>query len=306
MSLDKIQSSLQKLIADESLFDEHNFNRREEAIDFLEFHILHRIDALGETQPNVLMALKYEAERVLRQLTDVNTSLFQRLQSEIAAGHHRGLGFGKLIDLYTRPNSGDLSASNSSQQNQIGYDDLDAFINGLLLTQSPPVETKTREPEMVYYQQTPVRVILSLVERADLTAQDVFYDLGSGLGHVPILVNLLTGATTKGVEFEPAYCAYASTCANTLNLSHVQFMNMDAREADYADGTVFFLYTPFTGSILQQVLDKLYQKSQRRPIRVFTYGSCSISVSQQPWLRCMEPEGVDLEQLCMFHRIASL
>jgi hypothetical protein len=65
-----------------------------------------------------------------------------------------------LIDEYVGRDS-----SGSRQQDELGYDSLDVFINGLLLIQAVPVETKVREPEMVYYQQTPAS---SLSERTRL------------------------------------------------------------------------------------------------------------------------------------------
>ena len=66
---------------------------------------------------------------------------------------------------------------------------------------------------MIYYQKTPARIILELVKKAAFQPGDVFYDLGSGLGQAAILVNLLASVISKGVEFEPAYCHYAKTCA---------------------------------------------------------------------------------------------
>ena len=48
-----------------------------------------------------------------------------------------------------------------------------------------------------------------------------------------------------------------------LNLSEVDFINVDAREAEYADGTVFFLYTPFEGKMLLEVLGRLKEEAQR-------------------------------------------
>jgi SAM-dependent methyltransferase len=137
---------------------------------------------------------------------------------------------------------------------------------------------------MVYYQPTPARVILELVEKADIGGGDVFYDLGSGLGQVPILVNLLTGARAVGVEFEPAYCEHAQECARRMNLSQVAFVNLDARVADYADGTVFFMYTPFEGQLLQEVLGRLRDEARKRVLRVCTYGPCTRQVSGQDWL----------------------
>jgi hypothetical protein len=65
-------------------------------------------------------------------------------------------------------------------------------------------------------------------------------------------------------------------------------VNLDAREADYAGGTVFFMFTPFVGSMLQAVLDRLYREAKRRPIRVCTFGPCTLEVAKQPWLKSMD------------------
>ena len=129
---------------------------------------------------------------------------------------------------------------------------------------------------MVSYQPSPARVILELVEKANLKPEDVFFDVGSGLGQVAILVALLSGARAKGVEFEPAYCDYARQCAKELNLSHVEFINMDASEMDYSDGTVFYIYTPFEGKLLDKLLEKLKGEAHKRMIWVYTYGPCTV------------------------------
>ncbi|HEY7182687.1 MAG TPA: hypothetical protein VIC84_14760, partial [Blastocatellia bacterium] len=182
-------------------------------------------------------------------------------------------------------------STGNQQQDEIGYDSLDVFINGLLLIQPVPRETKAREPEMVYYQPAPARIIFEMIEKARLTQEDVFYDLGSGLGQVTILVNLLSGATAKGIEFEPAYCDYARVCAADLNLSYAEFINIDARIAEYSEGTDFFMYTPFEGRILQEALEKLRGESRRKRIRLFTYGPCTPQVSRQSWLKCEDQNG---------------
>src|SRR5580692_11631832 len=105
-----------------------------------------------------------------------------------------------------------------------------------------------------------------------------------------MLVNRLTGITTKGVEFEPAFCAYARDCAAELNLSNVTFINADARKADYSEGTIFFMYTPFTGEILQEVLALLREQSLLRKIRIITYGPCTAEVAGQNWLESITPK----------------
>ena len=138
---------------------------------------------------------------------------------------------------------------------------------------------------MVAYQPTPAREILALIERAGLRPGDVFCDLGSGLGHVVLLVALLSGARARGVEVEPAYCEYAERCARGLKLRGVEFLRADARAAPLTEVTVFFLYTPFRGALLQQVLERLRAEAAERPVRVCSYGPCTKDLARAAWLR---------------------
>ena len=63
----------------------------------------------------------------------------------------------------------------------------------------------------------------------------------------------------------------------------VKFINSDARKADYTEGTVFFMYTPFGGKLLAEVLEILKKESQLRKIKIFTYGPCAPTVALQDW-----------------------
>ena len=298
MDISEIRLDIEAIEQNAALSEETNFNSRADAIDNLEFNVIDRIEGLLHTinRPDELIALKQYADRVKRRLEDINNNLFRRLRADIRAGVCRGAVFKSLIDQYV----GRVSSGGSQPPDEIGYDSLDLFINGLLLSQAAPTETKDREPEMVYYQQTPARIILELVEKAHLTEKDIFYDVGSGLGQVPILVHLLTGATAKGVEFEPAYSDYARESAVDLNLSGVEFINTDARIADFSDGTVFFMYTPFAGRLLQAVLDKLLAESQQRVIKLFSYGPCTLQLARQSWLKSIDQNEAYLYKLGVF------
>ncbi len=275
----EIQTALRAIQQNRSLYEDSNFVDRAEALDLLEFHVIARIENAIETSGRVkeLTGLKERAEQLAQRLAEIDGWLFERLRVGIRSGHYTAAHLKDQLSEYAE------RAAHAANQDA-GYDALDAFVNGLLATGVAPEETRVREPEMVPYQPTPARVLLELVETVELGRQDIFYDLGSGLGQVPILVNLLTGATTKGVEFEPAYCHYAQQCAKRLNLSRVEFINLDARKADYADGSVFFLYTPFEGQLLQAVLDRLRDESGRRTIKVCAYGPCVPQVARQEWL----------------------
>ena len=296
-AIHQIRSDVEAIARNTALYQEANFSAREAALDFIEFDVSGPIEGLLVTpgQAHELTALRLYAETVKSRLEGVNEALFRRLRADIRSGHLLGTELKRQIVEYTGSGS-----TEESQGDEIGYDSVDAFISGILLIGAAPVETKERGPEMVPYQPSPARVILELVEKANLKPEDVFFDIGSGLGQVAILVNLLSGVRVKGVEFEPAYCDYARRCAKELNLSHVEFINADASEMEYSDGTVFYIYTPFEGKLLQKLLDKLKGEAQKRMIWVYTYGPCTVQVAQQSWLERVDRHGDGAHKLALF------
>ena len=292
--IDEIRSAIRAVESDNTLLEEPNFSNRVATLDFLESDVFERIEGLLVTDDwqGKLLELRQEAEVVRAQLESVNSVLFQRLRDGIASQEYTGAKLRELIVSY----AGDGQAGVGSE----GYDSLDVLVNGFLLMGDAPTETRRREPEMVFYQPTPARVVLELVDRAGLEPHDVFYDIGAGLGQVAILVHLLTGVRSKGVEFEPAYCDYARGCAKKLDLSQVEFVNADAREADYSDGTAFFLYTPCEGRMLEQVLERLGEESKKREIRLYTYGPCTQQVALHSWLERVGQNSNSVYQLAVF------
>lgn len=180
-----------------------------------------------------------------------------------------------------------------------GYDHRDALIGDVLAFDTPSDSITPLEPGMVFYQPTPVRHVMDMVARASITGSDVFVDLGSGLGHVPMLVSILAGARCVGVEREPVYVELAQRSADSLQLRDVRFIVQDVRDADLSQGTVFYLYTPFTGAILRTVLDALRDESARRAIRVITFGPCTDAVAREAWLH---PDGPsEAGRVAVFH-----
>jgi hypothetical protein len=137
---------------------------------------------------------------------------------------------------------------------------------------------------MVFYQPTPARHVFDLIRRVGLAAHDVFVDLGSGLGHVPLLAAICTAAQCIGIEREAAYVDCFRRSAEALHLSRVTCIEQDARAADLSSGTVFYLYTPFTGAVMRSVLDGLRREATGRRIRIATYGPCTSVISGEPWL----------------------
>ncbi|NLR61797.1 hypothetical protein HGH93_27120 [Chitinophaga polysaccharea] len=284
MVINELQSCIRAIEAEDTLYEIKHFRHRAQAIDQLDFHILDRISSLAPTP--ALLKLQQCAIQLKCKLEQTDLLLFAQLRQKISAGYYSPAAFNAMVSEYV----GDV-VNSAAPSDEPGYDDLDTFINGLLSVYPLPAPMLEREPEMIYYQKTPARIIFEMVALARPKPHDVFFDIGSGLGQATILVNLLSGIVSKGMEYEPAYCDYARRCVRSLQLQGVSFTNINAHQGDYSKGTLFFFYTPFEGRMLQHMLDILQCESQQRVIRIFTYGHCSPLVAQQPWLTCINGTG---------------
>lgn len=276
MNIQILESVFGALEQDARLRVEANFTARQNALHYLAL-AAQFIEAAPPSAAGAALAARLT--HCQGQLTALDAALFQRLRTQIQQGQFTPtalrLELERLTD-YVR------------WKGETGHtaDQLDVLFNGILdLDDAQFIMQATRHPEMVFYGPTPARIILLLADNAALQPDDVFYDLGSGTGRVPILLNLLTQVTTKGVEFDPALHQQACRALARLQRPNVTFIQADAREADYSDGTVFYLFTPFQGAMLQAVLARLKTEAQKRPIRLFAHGACLYDVEAQPWVR---------------------
>ncbi|NID15840.1 hypothetical protein [Luteibacter yeojuensis] len=186
------------------------------------------------------------------------------------------------------------------------YDVLDHVLAGVLAIEEPDVARPAPPPDMVFYQPTPARHIIDGVNRARIAADDVVMDLGAGLGHVPILVNVLTGARTSGVEREPGYVARAMEAARGLGLRDVNIAVGDARDADLSDASVFYLFTPFVGTVLRDVVAKIEREARRRPVRVVSLGPCTRTFARMGWLGSDDADPSATDRIVVFRSLHAL
>jgi hypothetical protein len=292
--IDALQQLVAQLENEPALLEPSQFRQRLEALD--------RLDAFFPDTPqpspeaNLITAELHQRARAINDgLEAANRELYAAIRREIQSGARPDT---LLQWVHSSPGIGDgfrPAAGNS-------YDYLDELISGVLQFDEPGAAHIQREPEMVFYQPTPARHIFDLIRLTLLTAADVLIDLGAGLGHVPLLISICTGARSIGIELEPAFVACAQHCAQSLNLHEVTFIQQDARQADLSIGTVFFLYTPFVGSILRSVLDLLKREAAYRPIRICTFGPCTAIVAEEPWLEALvAPEADRIALFCCRH-----
>lgn len=177
--------------------------------------------------------------------------------------------------------------------NRTGYDHLDELISGILQFEAPSAELIQLPSEMVAYQPTPARHIFDLIRRTALNERDSLIDLGSGLGHVTLIASICTRAGCAGIELEPSYVECARKCAQSLNLNDAKFVQGDARAGDLSCGTVFYLFTPFVGTVLRDVLNSLRHEAVSRKIRICTFGPCTPVVAAEQWLSVIGPLETD-------------
>ncbi len=175
----------------------------------------------------------------------------------------------------------------------IRAEDRDAWVDLLLDIDELPEDDPLLPRGCVPYLPCSVATVLEAVQQAAVTSDDVFVDVGAGLGRAVVLTHLLTGAECIGLEIQPGLVRAARERAASLNLSRVRFVEGDAVDLirSITLGTVFFLYCPFDQDRLDRVLGDLEHIARTRPIRVCCVG---IPPLDRPWLAPVPTTSVDL------------
>jgi len=137
-------------------------------------------------------------------------------------------------------------------------------------------------PGLVPYMPTGVATLLSVIEHARVTKDDIFVDIGCGIGRPMAVVHLMTGARTIGVEIQPHLASRTRDLAQRLG-APLEVIEGDATKlvSSLRAGTIFFLYCPFSGDRLDRFVDELEPIARAHPIRI-----CAVDVPlpRRDWL----------------------
>jgi hypothetical protein len=272
LNFERLTRLISELESDLSFVEPLRLQRRVEILERLEAYLLPLAIAP--------MKLSCEEAKIVDRLTAIQATL-ESINAEIYADMRREIrnGGGRIALLRRLP-----GLCRPLELDRDGYDYLDDLIAGVLQFEEPEAITVQPTAEMVFYQPTPARHIFDLLERTALTENDLVVDIGSGLGHVPILASIWTKAHSVGIEVEASYVACARRVVESLNLERIRFIEKDAREVDFESGTVFYLYTPFTGALLQSTLGSLRREANTRAIRICAFGPCTHVIATEDWL----------------------
>lgn len=105
--------------------------------------------------------------------------------------------------------------------------------------EAPPSHSTKEAP----YVPTPQHVVLRTLELADVTQDDIVYDLGSGDGRFVITAAKEFGARGVGIEIDPELVELARNKAQMAGVEdRVEFRQMDLFEADISEATVVTMY----------------------------------------------------------------
>lgn len=112
--------------------------------------------------------------------------------------------------------------------------------------QATPTQTASAAPEVqkdVPYVPTPPEVVDEMLKVANVGANDVIYDLGSGDGRIVITAAQRFGTRGVGVDIDPERVAEAKANAQKAGVSdRVEFRQQDLFQTDLKEASVVTLY----------------------------------------------------------------
>ena len=290
--LSKLERDLAALERDSTLHSDDNVAARFEALKTLDF--LEEAFRINAGRQNA--AARLQRVRALQgELEERNQTFFRTLCTGIRTGMVTPSQLRTLLESNCGYRRGDRACMHW------GAEAADSLAAGLFRSDCPPHPWEGSDGEMIHYESTPVSAVLELVDRVPLTRADRFVDIGSGLGQVVLLVHLLTGVDAMGLEVMPAYVERARGEAERLGIDGGSLCEGDARSADLCGGTVYFLFSPFRGQMLQTVLNRLRHEARTRRLTICSFGPCTEQIAGESWLTLQEA-GMNHEfRLAIFH-----
>ena len=120
--------------------------------------------------------------------------------------------------------------------------------------------------------------------------QDVFIDIGCGLGRAVLMAGRRPIRRAVGIEYDPRLVEKARHNVRHLRGARttMEIRHEDATQAEYDAGTIFWMYNPFGEATMGRVLDLLRHSLDTVPRRVriaYAHPALAPLLDAQPWLR---------------------
>lgn len=141
----------------------------------------------------------------------------------------------------------------------------------------------------------PVRYkrLLAALRHVGLGAGDVFLDLGCGLGRSVFAASWLGAKRAIGVEIDPGLVEQArrNLAGSKLAGRDIEFICQPAQEFVPSGVTVLFMFHPFGGGTMEQVIQQLDTELDRAPRRLRVVYENPIHASVLEASRHLRPTG---------------
>lgn len=148
----------------------------------------------------------------------------------------------------------------------------DAWVDRVLGIEATPEDASDLPRGCTPYLPCAIDALVHALDGVEVGPDDVFVDLGSGLGRAAIVAHLYTGASAVGIEVQRHLAEAARALTASLGLRAVATVHGDAVAlGQYLPiGNVFFFYCPFGRDRLEAILDALAPLGRARPVRICT------------------------------------
>lgn len=144
----------------------------------------------------------------------------------------------------------------------------------------------------MHYSPTPYRDLFEILAMARLGDDDIFTDLGCGLGRAVFAASHRGARRAEGVELVPALARNAEQNRNLSRLAerNIAFFERNALDHDLSATTLLYMFHSFGGQIIAEILDKAKRDRRktnaRKPLRIaYVNPVCEEALRASDWLR---------------------
>ena len=112
--------------------------------------------------------------------------------------------------------------------------------------------------DLAPYVATPIEVVAKMLEVAEVTSDDIVYDIGCGDGRIIVMAAEKYGARGVGIDIDPVRIEEAKENAKSADVENLlRFYLGDATKMNFSEATVVTLYLlPESNAILRPMFDK--------------------------------------------------
>ena len=139
---------------------------------------------------------------------------------------------------------------------------------------SPAASAQEQSQSLAPFVPTPQEIVDRMLRLANVTKDDIVYDLGCGDGRIVITAAKQYGARGVGIDFNPQRIAESKTNAKEEGVEDlVEFILQDAMAVDVSKATVVTLYLLSSSNMkLRPLLTKQLQPGARIVSHAFSMG----------------------------------